>query len=52
LLGIPISEEAKAIGLAAEQPCRLEKVPEANLEHILEGASKDFKVYLDVCHNP
>lgn len=30
-LGIPITQEAKAIGLQAEQPCRLEKVPSSNL---------------------
>lgn len=51
-LGIPLSKEAIAQGLKAEQPCRLEKVPIEKLVSICEKKESLPEVYLDVCHNP
>lgn len=51
LLQVPISQEAKELGMKAEQPCRLERVPEEKLSSIL-NSEKVPNVYLDVCHNP
>ncbi|CDW75224.1 folylpolyglutamate synthase [Stylonychia lemnae] len=52
LLGVDISEEARANGMSFEQPCRLEKVPESNLKAIFEDHDEDSIVYMDICHNP
>ena len=52
LLDVTVSKEVKEKGLQAEQPCRLERVPEEKLACLLEGTAKIPDVYLDVCHNP
>ena len=51
LLGVNVPEEARLKGMAYEQPCRLERVPDENLKSLL---NMDFNshVYMDICHNP
>eukprot|EP00347_Sterkiella_histriomuscorum_P015118 403358251 len=51
LLGVNVPESAVEEGLKAEQPCRLEIVPEAQLSQLLSNGHFPT-VYMDICHNP
>lgn len=51
-LDVTLSQDVIEKGLLAEQPCRLERVPEDKLANLLEDSEKMPDVYLDVCHNP
>jgi len=51
-LNVSVSTDAIEKGIKAEQPCRLERVPEEKLAKLLEDSSKLPDIYLDVCHNP
>lgn len=50
-IGIEVPPEAKIAGLKAEQPCRLERVPDSQLAQRVKGSKMPI-VYMDVCHNP
>lgn len=50
-LGIQIEPASKTHGLKAEQPCRLERVPDSQVTALIKGESYP-DIYLDVCHNP